>query len=129
MDTYLLKAAAVRTRRRHSAEFKSQVVAACQQPGVSIAGIALANGLNANYLRKWVKAHRDQQQANATPKRSVAAVVPHLPTLVPVTLQAPSPQPSGDIQISIHRQQTAVQISWPNSQAQSCAEWLRELLR
>ena len=29
-------------------------MAACQQPGVSIAAVALARGLNANLLRRWV---------------------------------------------------------------------------
>jgi len=43
-----------RHRRQHSAEFKAKVVAACRKPGVSIAAVALANGLNANLLRRWV---------------------------------------------------------------------------
>ena len=41
-------------RRRHSDEFKSQVVAECSRPGVSIAAVALHHGLNANLLRRWV---------------------------------------------------------------------------
>jgi transposase len=41
-----------RRRRTHSAEFKAKVVSACRQPGVSIAAVALANGLNANLLRR-----------------------------------------------------------------------------
>ncbi len=43
-----------RVHRRHGAEFKDQVIRACRQPGVSIASVALANGLNANMLRRWV---------------------------------------------------------------------------
>ncbi|WP_114968091.1 transposase [Rhodoferax ferrireducens] len=43
-----------RRLRRHSEQFKSEVIGACRQPGVSIAGVALANGLNANLLRRWV---------------------------------------------------------------------------
>jgi transposase-like protein len=43
-----------RRLRTHSAEFKAKVVSACRQPGVSIAAVALANGLNANLLRRWV---------------------------------------------------------------------------
>ncbi|AKU12373.1 transposase [Azoarcus sp. CIB] len=49
-------------RRRHAEEFKQQVIAACLQPGISIAAVALANGLNANLLRRWVKDHRDAQE-------------------------------------------------------------------
>jgi transposase-like protein len=37
-----------RRRRRHSAEFKAESVAACLQPGVSLAAVALSRGLNAN---------------------------------------------------------------------------------
>src|SRR4029453_6966754 len=35
-------------------EFKAHVVAACMQPGVSIAAVAMANGVNANLARRWV---------------------------------------------------------------------------
>ncbi|WKB52877.1 transposase [Eleftheria terrae] len=44
-----------RRRRRHSAEFKAEVVAACGHPGVSIAAVALSHGLNANLVRRWVE--------------------------------------------------------------------------
>ena len=99
MDTNALAAPASRRNRRHAPEFKAQVIAACLQPGVSIAAVALANGLNANFLRSWVKAHRDQQRSgvaigverdpgNVSAKGSA-------PTLVPVRVQAPSDEPSG----------------------------------
>jgi hypothetical protein len=38
----------------HSAEFKMQVLAECQQSGASVAAVALAHGLNVNLLRKWL---------------------------------------------------------------------------
>ena len=44
-----------RRRRRHSELFKAEAVGSCQQPGVSIAAVALARGLNANMLRDWVR--------------------------------------------------------------------------
>lgn len=43
-----------RRRGRYSDEFKRQVIAACLEPGVSTAAIALSNGLNANLARRWV---------------------------------------------------------------------------
>ena len=43
-----------RRRRRHSAEFKAKVVEECRRPGASMAAIALAHGLKANLLRRWV---------------------------------------------------------------------------
>ena len=33
---------------------KLELVRRCQQPGVSVAATALAHGLNANLLRKWI---------------------------------------------------------------------------
>lgn len=42
-------------RRRYEPESKARLVAACLEPGVSISGLALAHGINANVLRKWVK--------------------------------------------------------------------------
>jgi transposase len=34
--------------------FKEEAVGACQQAGVSVAAVALARGVNANLLRRWV---------------------------------------------------------------------------
>ena len=126
MDTNALAAPASRRNRRHAPEFKARVIAACLQPGVSIAAVALANGLNANFLRSWVKAYRDQQRSDVTigvPAKRAA------PTLVPVRVQAPSGEPSGTIEVEIRRQQAVVAIRWPVSEASSCAQWLRDLLR
>lgn len=43
-----------RRKRRHSDEFKAQVVAACEAHGASVAGVAMAHGVNANLVRKWI---------------------------------------------------------------------------
>ena len=40
-------------RRHHPLEFKQQVVAESSRRGASIAGVALAHGINANQLHKW----------------------------------------------------------------------------
>ena len=48
-------------RRHHTAQFKAQVVALCQQPHVSMASVARAHDLNANLLRRWVSDHQRQQ--------------------------------------------------------------------
>jgi transposase-like protein len=41
------------SRRRHSAEFKAQVVAACAEPGATVAAVARAFGLNDNLVHDW----------------------------------------------------------------------------
>lgn len=35
----------IKSRRRHSAQFKAQVLSACAQPGASVASVALSYGL------------------------------------------------------------------------------------
>jgi transposase-like protein len=83
-----------RRRRRHSAEFKSQLVKACQQPGVSSAAVALANGLDANPLRRWV---------NDAEQNGSASARPALPQPPPefVALQLPTPTTQADIRIEV----------------------------
>ena len=44
-----------RTRRTHSEAFKQSLIEACGGPGASVAGLALANGINANQLRRWMR--------------------------------------------------------------------------
>lgn len=133
MDTNALAAPASRRNRRHAPEFKARVIAACLQPGVSIAAIALANGLNANFLRSWVKAHRDQQRSDiAIGVERASGRMPAkrtAPSLVPVRVQPPSDETSGTIELEIRRQQTVVAIRWPASEATACGQWLRDLLK
>ena len=89
MDTMVVKAAPRRTRRRHDPEFKEQVIAACLHPGVSVAAIALANGLNTNMLRKWVRDHRAESEAGQVVTELAAASS----AMVPLTV-APSVPPA-----------------------------------
>lgn len=46
-------------RRRYDPASKARLVSTCLEPGVSISGMALAHGINANVLRKWVKDARE----------------------------------------------------------------------
>lgn len=73
MDTKVPKPAPRRTRRTHELEFMAQVIKACLQPGVSVAAVALASGLNANYLRRWVKERSRARGLRST--RAVRALV------------------------------------------------------
>ena len=55
-----------RVRRKHSPEFKARVVDACQERDASVAGVALAHGVNANLVRKWIiNRRRDQVPTGA----------------------------------------------------------------
>ena len=45
------------TRRQYSAAFKRDLVERCLQPGASVSGIALENGINANVVFRWRREH------------------------------------------------------------------------
>ncbi len=47
-------------RRRYDPASKRRLVEACLQPGVSLAGVAMQHGVNANLLRKWVAGQQRQ---------------------------------------------------------------------
>ena len=112
-----------RRRREHSAEFKAQVVAACSTPGVSIAAVEMANGVNANLARRWVV---DAQRSDALLVTTASAAAPM--AFVPLSLPPVAPAPA-DIRIKLRRGATAIHLSWPYAAASECAAWLRELLR
>ena len=117
-----------RRHARYSDEFKRQVVAACLTPGVSKAAIALANGLNANMLRRWVV--ESSQGGNSQQTTNTKSLPPPQgkPNFVPVTF-APTPSAQApDIRIELQHTSTAIQIHWPMAASSQCAQWLREVL-
>lgn len=121
-----------RRRRLHSDEFKADAVAACAQPGMSMAAVAMAHGINANLLRRWV------HEAEMRPSRDVvwadagnAAKAQEPKTVfVPVSLPTPTPPAQApDIRVELRRGPTTVTVTWPAGAAAECAAWMRELLR
>lgn len=118
-----------RSWRRHSAEFKARVIELARQPGISTAAVALANGLNANMLRRWVREAEGYVQGSA--HKDTATVAPSFVQLpMPQQmLSAPPPAPSqalNSISVEIRRGSTTVQAELPLD-ARS-AGWLREVL-
>lgn len=121
-----------RRRRLHSDEFKARAVAICMQPGMSMAAVAMAHGINANLLRRWVREAEMKARAHALGKSAAQQLqAPQREALfVPVSLPAPAaPAPQPDIRIELQRGATAITVTWPASAASECATWLRELLR
>jgi transposase len=115
-----------RRRREHSAEFKAQVVAACNSPGVSIAAVAMAHGVNANLARRWVnEAERRRSDTSAV----VATRGDESTTFVPLQLPPPVQAAAADIRIELRRGATTISVSWPCAAAAECVAWMRELLR
>ena len=132
MDTKGLEGSGRGRRRRHTDEFKSSVVAQCTVPGVSIAAVALQNGLNANLLRRWVNEAGVKDEEHAGPAQ-VAASEPaakgalEVTGFVPVKLAGEAIK--GTIEIEVRRGAIQVKVSWPLAAMTECGAWLRELMK
>jgi transposase len=119
-----------RKRRRYTDEFKAEVVAACQGPGVSVAAIALMHKLNANLLRRWLE--KAESGATTTGSDVVAmkpsAAAPISPAFVPLQVSDVNSH-QREIRVEVRRSQQSITVSWPTSDAAQCAAWLREWLK
>jgi transposase len=62
-------------RRWYDPGSKARLVAACHKPGVSVSQLALEHGINANLLRKWIKA---AEETGTLPSSSKPVFVPVL---------------------------------------------------
>ena len=116
-----------RRRRTHSDNFKAEAVGACQQPGVSIAAVALARGLNASMLHRWVKSAERSGRPIAIRATAPSLAIESGESFVPVAL--PSNAADGTIRIEVRRRGGTVSVEWPASAAHECALLLRELMR
>jgi transposase len=137
-------------RRRHSDELKAEVLAACNAPGASISGVALAHGLNTNLVRKW-RSGRGAKVAGtavtpAAASKAASAPAPALgvaPEFVAIEMPAPpkaaaratveppapAPMSSADapIEVELRRGTLHLNVRWPTAAADDCRAWLREL--
>ena len=68
-------------RRTYSREYKLEIVQECSRGDVSVAGVALAHGINANLVRRWIVQHRSGRLFS-------------MPAMLPVMLSAPTALPS-----------------------------------
>ena len=123
-----------RSWRRHSEEFKARVIGLALQPHASMAAVALANGLNANMLRRWVReAHPAPGAAGLSAAHSpAAAAFVQLPlpqpalALTSAPVSAPAPSPVTSVVVQIQRRDTSVHVTLPLGR--DSAAWLREVL-
>ncbi len=117
----MLSAAVPRKRRRFSEEFKRQLVDQCQ-PGASVAGIAMANGINPNQLQRWIRQFRRESNM---PVQTNPAV-----KLVPVSVLQPRPSDAADsmIEITLSGKRRFASLRWPVSSVAGLAALLRDVL-
>lgn len=120
MDTSDIKWPSRRKRGRYSNEFKQNLIAACATAGVSTASIALANGINANLLRRWVAESREPA--------GIPDSVGDLPHAVGdpefVRLEAPSGRHEPRIELQLQRGDLRLSA---HGSASECAAFVRAL--
>ena len=115
------------TRHYYSLELKGQIVAERQVSGVSVAGVAIAHGVNANIAHRWM---REQAGALLPAPRNefVALNLPPPVEQLPAT-ETSSPPVGRAIHVEVRRSAGVVTVNWPLEDAASCASWLRDWLR
>ena len=124
----LLRDSTRRTHRTYTPEFKVELVAACQQPGVSIAALAGQHQMNANVLHRWLKEHEHSGRH--------ALTQPHMATnpggsaFIPLALPAPkAPIKGQDIRVTLSKGTLTIDITWPLSAASDFASWTTTVLK
>lgn len=136
-----------RARRSYTDQFKAEMVAQCLRGNVSVASLALEQGMNANVLRRWIVEHeryskhvlRDEDVESVRPTVDMAPAnwIPFKPPQVaddcqtaaarPV-VRAPEPDEIGSlIELELANQGLTMKVRWPVSEHKALAQWTREL--
>ena len=123
-------------RRRHSAAFKAQVLAACAAPGASVAAVALSFNLNDNLVHQWRRGRGAPKVPGIASKVTAEVPLQFIELSAPVAgPAAPAPPTTAAIPASeaitleFKRGALGVSVTWPVGAASACANWLREVLR
>jgi len=117
-----------RRRRHHPEEFKRAVIEACCESGASVAEIAMANGVNANQVRRWMRERGIEPPTRRLPTPLIEAAPAMAPEFVQVPM-APAEPESRNIRIEIRQGNAAIKVDWPVQASGDCAAWLRDWLR
>ncbi len=76
---------AAHSRRTYSRKGKRALVELCKAPGASVAGLALAHGINANLLGHWIKRYGGESAVGREPRAEKRTA------LLPVKMAEPVP--------------------------------------
>ena len=95
-----------------------------------MAAVALANGLNANMLRKWVNEARVPNESLLPVNIESNEPLPAPPAPGFVALRLPEPAPRADllpsIYLDVQRAGLIIKVTRPGALASECSAWLRE---
>ena len=120
-----------KTRRRYGSQFKSMVLAQCEEPGMSVAQVAMSHGINDNVVHRWRQLARLQQparQAMSDGQPSAKQPVAFVPLALPAHVLE-EPQVRTEIRLDIKRGAVTVGVAWPDKSLGDLAGFVRELLK
>lgn len=81
-------------RRQYRPEAKQAVLEQCARPGISIAAVALANGLNANVVRRWLVEQQGKGRAVKAGADLLPVVIQEVPTRASASKGVPLERPT-----------------------------------
>jgi len=118
-----------KTRRRYGAQFKAMVLAQCDEPGASVAQVAMSHGINDNVVHRWRQLAR-QHEAAQLASRGAAASARQPAQFVPLTLAAPAPaELTTEVHLEVKRAGVSVSVAWPEHALGELAGFVRELIK
>jgi transposase-like protein len=123
-----------RTHRAYTHQFKAELVAAAQQPGASIAALALQHGMNANVLHRWLKEHEQDAHhqlvgfSSSGESLATSPVPAFIPIELPMAAAAYEPTAS-EIKVELRKGAVSMIITWPASAVDDLAQWTRAILK
>ena len=116
-----------RRRGRYTDEFKAQIIAACRQPGVSTAAVALANGINANLVCRWMVQSDDSSKV-LKPSLNASSPAGFVQIASRAVCPDPGLAPEPCLRLEIRKTDLAITVSLPMGQHSECAALLKLLL-
>lgn len=121
------KVEVVRTRegRRHSDEFRAEVLAACDVPGAQVSKVATAYGVNVSLLYKW---RQRSGRANVANKANTQR--PPTP-FVPIRIESALPESEScivPIAVELQGRDLTARLSWPGQDIDGISRLLRGVL-
>ena len=129
-DSEISRYSTRRTHRTYRHEFKAQLVAACQQPGASIAALAVQHGMNANVLHRWLKEHQHNGLHQLTGMPAIATAPSQNPSFIPLALPAAPPVAKGqEVRVELRKGSVSMLVTWPLNAAADLTAWTVEVLK
>ena len=101
---------------------KRELIEACFLPGVSVAKLALAHGINANLLRTWMTKHQRQSLAVVSVRSSATTPAPFIPVVPASPHRSPLTAPE-----LAARLPNGVRLEWLALPADQLAHILQQL--